>query len=192
MKQYKLSLLFLSLYFIFPACSPNLEDRVKIYEEAHNNHDIEKVMSLYTNDITFEIVGSWVKNGKEQVRGLAEWDATTNSLMIISDIEVRKDTVEFRLKEGNDWFRLIGIEFMYYYPCRIIFRDGLIKKIEAEVTSESNKLFRELWPPVYNWLSQERNNELSELISGGEFVYNLENATKWISILKEWREGSKK
>ena len=71
---------------------------------------------LYTDDITFEITGSWRRTGKAEVRGIAEWDLVTNSQMIISGIVAGRDTVTFRLKEGNDWFRLIGIEFMYYEP----------------------------------------------------------------------------
>ncbi len=169
-------------------CSPTLENRVKTYEQAHNKHDVEKVMSLYTNDITFEIVGTWKKAGNKEVRELAEWDAATNSHMIISDIKVIEDTVTFKLKEGNDWFRLAGIEFMYYEPCKMKFQDGLIKEIKAEVTQESIMAFKEVWPSIYQWMSEERNEELSELISEGEFVYNSENAQKWLSLLKEWQE----
>ncbi len=165
-----------------------LENRVKTYEQAHNKHDVEKVMSLYTNDITFEIVGTWKRAGNKQVRELAEWDAATNSHMIISDIKVIEDTVTFKLKEGNDWFRLAGIEFMYYEPCKMIFQDGLIKEIKAEGTQESIMAFKEVWPSIYQWMSEERNEELSELISEGEFVYNSENAQKWLSLLKEWQE----
>lgn len=180
--------LILLLGVIAPGCSSSLENRVKAYEQAHNNHDIEKVMSFYTNDITFEIVGTWKKAGKEQVSELAEWDAATNSLMIISDIKVVKDTVTFKLKEANDWFRLAGIEFMYYEPCRMVFVDGLIKELKAEVTQESSLAFQELWPSIYQWIYEERNEELSELISEGEFIYNSENAKKWVTLLKEWRE----
>ncbi len=108
--------------------------------------------------------------------------------MTISDIKVIEDTVTFKLKEGNDWFRLAGIEFMYYEPCKMIFQDGLIKEIKAEGTQESIMAFKEVWPSIYQWMSEERNEELSELISEGEFVYNSENAQKWLSLLKEWQE----
>lgn len=180
-------LLIILLNVILLSCSPTLENRVKTYEQAHNNHDIEKVMSLYSSDIRFEIVGTWIKVGKEQVRDIAEWDAATNSHMIITDIKVNEDTVTFKLKEGNDWFRLAGIEFMYYEPCKMVFEDGLMKEFTAEATQESIMAFQEIWPSIYQWISEERNEELSELISEGEFVYNFENAKKWLSLLKEWR-----
>ena len=188
LKQHYITLLIIMLNVIFLGCSPTLENRIETYEQAHNNHDIEKVMSLYTDDIRFEIVGSWIKVGKEQVRDLAEWDAATNSHMIVTDVKVFEDTVTFKLKEGNDWFRLAGIEFMYYEPCKMVFADGLIKELKVEATQESILAFQEVWPSIYQWLLEERKEELSKLISEGEFVYNSENAKKWLSLLKEWRE----
>lgn len=172
---------------IIQSCStPTPGDQVKTYELAHNHHDIEKVMSLYDDDITFEITGAWKRTGKEQVRGLAEWDSVTNSHMIISNIEVNEDTVTFSLKEGNDWFRLAGIGLMFYEPCRMVFSDGMIKELKAETTRESIVAFQEAWPPVYQWLAEARSEELSGLMSQGEFIYNAENAEKWISLLKEY------
>lgn len=171
-------------------CSPNLEDQVKTYEQVHNRHDIEKVMSLYTKDITFEIVGTWTKVGIEQVRKLAEWDAATNSHMIISDIEIHRDTVTFKLKEGNDWWRLAGIEDLYYEPCRMVFQGGKINQLKAEVTQESMKAFQEVWPAIVQWASKERSEALSELMPEGEFVYSAESAKRWLALLREWRENT--
>ena len=185
-KTYAASLNF--WFIIIIGCSPELDNLVKTYEQAHNNHDVEKVMSLCSNDIRFEIVGTWTKSGKEQVRELAEWDTATNSNMNISDIEVRADTAIFKLKEGNDWFRLAGIEFMYYEPCKMVFHDGLIKEIKAELTQKSLKDFQEVWPSIFQWISEERNKELSELMPDGEFVYSAENAKQWLCLLREWRE----
>lgn len=42
------------------------------YQEAHNNHDIEKELSFLAVDITFEAVNVWTKRGKDQIRKLAE------------------------------------------------------------------------------------------------------------------------
>ena len=176
------------LFFLIPGCSPTLEDKLRSYEQAHNNHDIEKIISMYSNDARFEIVGSWIRSGKEEILGLAEWDSVTNSRMIITDIKTIGDTVTFKLQEGNDWFRLAGIEYMYYEPCRIVFRNGLITELKAETTAESLGLFMEIWPGVFKWLSAEKGDELSALISGGEFVYNRENAEKWLTLLREWKE----
>ena len=172
-------------------CTPTLQEKVLSYQQAHNDHDIDKVMSMYADDITFEVVGMFVKTGKDQVRGIAEWDLATNSKMIISDIEITGNTVTFNLKEGNDWFRLVGVEFMYYTPCSMVFDDGLIKSFKAEATAESIAAFGQAWPPVYQWLTQERKEEMSKLVTqDGAFIYNMENARAWISILNEWKSNN--
>jgi hypothetical protein len=190
-KQISITLILLVL-FISVSCSNSFTNTIKTYEIAHNSHDVDKVMSLYTNDITFEVAGVFKKSGKEQVRGLAEWDLATNSNMIISNIEISNDTATFKLKEGNDWFRSLGIEYMYYEPCIMVFENGLIKELKAEGTQESIIAFSEAWPPVFEWLRKEKNEELSKLITPkGEFIYNFENAKLWLSLLKEWKNSKK-
>jgi hypothetical protein len=171
-------------------CGSGLEKQVRQYEQAHNNHDIETVMSLYTGDIRFEITGSWFRTGKEQVRGLAEWDSVTHSHMAISQIVVHEDTVHFKLREGNDWFRLAGIENMFYDPCIMVFSGGKIKEIRAEVARESILEFQQVWPSIFRWLSENRPDEMRDLIPEGEFVYNASSARQWLSLLQEWREQS--
>ena len=178
----------LGLSVMFLSCSTNLEDRVKAYEEAHNKHDIDKVMSFYTDDIRFEIVGTWSKVGREQVRQLAEWDAATNSHMEISDIKVSADTVTFRLDEGNDWFRLLGVEVLNYEPCMMIFQDGMLKYLKAELSDVSMIPVQEAWQLMFQWASEERSKELSELMPGGEFMYSADYARRWLSLLSEWRD----
>ena len=190
--NYNRSLLVVFLLLITVAgCSPSLEERVMSYQQAHNDHDMDKVMSMYADDITFEVVGMFVKTGKDQVRGIAEWDLVTDSEMFISDIEVRNDTAFFKLKEGNDWFRSIGIDYMHYQPCLMVFKDGLIRELKVEVTNKSREAFSRAWPEVYRWLMQEKKEELAQLTtSEGEFVYNKEYAQRWLALLEEWKKSN--
>lgn len=175
-----------SLFLI--GCSSGHQELVKIYEDAHNRHDIEKIMSLYNDDIRFEIVGSFTKTGKEQVYGLAEWDSVTNSQMSISNVISRNDTVFFKLQEGNDWFRLIGLEYEYYDPCWFIIKNGKISELRAEITEESRSEFNQAWPEVLQWLLAERQSDLSNLLNGNDFIYNAQTAQKWLVLLNDWRE----
>jgi hypothetical protein len=161
---------------------------VKRYEKIHNSHDVEMALSLYSDDVRFEVVGMFVKVGKDQVRDIEEWDAETNSHMTISNVEVQGNTASYRLAEGNDWFRLAGIELMYYEPCRIVFREELIAEIECEATDESKSAMGEVWQPIMEWASRERSDELAGLMPDGKFVYGAESARKWMSLLKEWRD----
>ena len=164
---------------------------VKRYEQIHNSHDVEMALSLYSEDVRFEVVGMFVKVGKDQVRDIEEWDVETNSHMTISDIEVKGTTASYRLAEGNDWFRLAGIELMHYEPCKIVFHEGLITEIKCEPTDESKRAMREVWNPIMEWVSRERSDELAGLMPDGKFVYGAKSARKWMNLLKEWRDTAR-
>ncbi len=162
---------------------------VRRYERVHNSHDVEMALSLYSEDIRFEVVGMFVKVGKDQVREIEEWDVETNSHMTISDIEVQGNSAGYRLTEGNDWFRLAGIEKMYYDPCRISFQEELIQEIKCEPTNESRRAMGEVWQPIMEWASRERSEELAVLMPDGKFVYGTQSAKKWIALLKDWQNA---
>jgi len=159
--------------------------------QAYNSHDVEKLMSFYTDDIRFEVVGFFVKEGKEDIRKLTEYDAAVNVHMSISNIKVSGDTVTFTLIESNDWFRLAGVEELIYEPNRIVFHGGLIKEIKTEITPESAKAAGEAWQAIMQWASKERSEELADLMPGGEFIYSAESARKWLALLRQWREVTK-
>lgn len=57
----------------------NLIDLVKTFQEKVNQHDIEKIMSMFTADATFEIVGLSKFSGKQQVENIFEYDVGVNT-----------------------------------------------------------------------------------------------------------------
>ena len=176
------------LFVMILGCSPRLEGRLKAYEDAHNSHDVEKVMVFYAEDFRFEMVGSWVAEGKEEMRKLEEWDAAVNSQLTFTDLNVSGDTVTCKVMERNDLYRVAGIEGMHYKSSIFIFRDGLIKEIIAEQTEESVKTKEAVFKSFIEWASKERSQELAELKHEGEYVFNAENAKSWLILLQEWRE----
>lgn len=175
------------IVILAPSCSPDLAERVKAYEATYNAHDVEKLMSFYSDDICFEIVGVWVKKGKAALRELAEWDKATNMHMTISDIRVSGDSVAFKLVETNDWWRLAGIGDVCYKPSVMIFRNGLINGLRATMTQESLDAYAKVWPSIISWAKEHRKEELEELLPGGVFIYGAEAAKKWIVLLRAWR-----
>ena len=168
------------------SCSPDLMDLIKAYEKAYNNHDLEGLMSLYTEEVRFEVIGSFVKYGKEEVRKLTEYDFAVNVHMDISDIRIDWDTVIFRLTESNDWFRLAGVDELVYEPNKVVFKDGLIKEIKSEITKDSAIALGKAWNDLMGWATKEKTKELSDLMPEGEFIYNKNTAKKWLELLKEW------
>gem|GEM_PF-385540 len=181
----------ISLLMLLPllvlSCSSDLMNQLQIYEDAHNSHDVERALLCFTDDIRFEMVGSWIRQGKEEMREYEEWDAAVNSHFTFRDIRISGDTIFCRLTERNDWFRLAGIDAIDYTRARITFRDGLIEGIIAEQTEESMIATQQGFQSFIQWAARERIYELVELMRGIEFVFAKENATAWLTLLQEWR-----
>lgn len=182
----------LLLFFVMTlGCAPKPASRLKAYQEALNSHDVDRVMSFYAEDIRFEVIGGHVKKGKENLRGWAEWDAAVNCHLTFTDLVVRGDTVTCKAIEQNDWYRLAGIEKVYYGSNTIIFRDELITKIKAELTEESARAIGEAFQSITEWASQERSQQLAELMPEGKIVYSAETAKGWLALLRERQEETK-
>ncbi|MCK4329991.1 nuclear transport factor 2 family protein [candidate division WOR-3 bacterium] len=175
------------LLFMILSCAPKLENRVKAFEKAYNSHDLERIMSLYAENATFEAVGQFVLKGKEQIRDLTEYDIALNIHMSISECIAKGDTVICKLAETNDWFKTAGIKETYY-STKFVFSDGLIKLLRANATPETNQAFSQVLNPLTEWASKERPQQLAEMMPAGRFVYNAENAKKALALLQEWLE----
>jgi hypothetical protein len=173
------------------SCGPDLAEYVRAYEATYNAHDTEKLMSFYDDDIRFEIVGVWVKSGKQAMRELAEWDRATNLRMTISDISVSGNSVTCKLVETNDWWKLAGIGEVLYEPCIMVFRNSLMTEMQAKMASSSVEAYMKAWSAIHKWASQNRSEALAELLPDGQFIYGEGPARKWLELLREWRASLK-
>ena len=170
----------------------HLIEQMQAYLEAHNRHDVEAAMSFYVEDARFELVGEWVKVGKETIRGeLEEWDAVTNNHLTFYDIKVSPDRADFQAIERDDWSRELGIEEFHYDSCSMVFRGGLIAEVRAHAAAESEKAFAQKWQAFLDWASKERGDALARLMPGGEFIQRKEIVPAWLDLLREWRASRK-
>ena len=174
------------LLFIFCSCSPNNESIVKNYIIDHNLHNVEKSLSYYSDDITFELVGTWIKSGKKEIKSLEEWDSAVNSNLKLNLFKTSGDTLLYTVKEKNDWFSAIGIEQINYDSVLFIIENGKINKIIAIPLPEINIKIGKAMNSIMNWAAQTKTS-LTDLIPNGKFIYSKESAKKWLSLLKRWQ-----
>ncbi len=185
-----LNVVIFSLFIMSISCSSEsrLVKNLRAYKQAHNAHDVNKAMSFYSDDIRFDMVGSWIKKGKDEIRELEEWDAAVNSYLEFTDIEVKGDTIKCKAIEKNDLFTASGIQKLEYESVIFVFQDGLIKEVKAKQTEESLKNMESVFKKFIEWASTEKTKELEELKKKGEFIFTPENAEKWLSLVREWRK----
>jgi hypothetical protein len=174
---------------ILIGCNQNNISVVESYEKLHNSHDIEGAMSLYHDEIEFELAGTWIKSGKAEIRELEEWDRALNSDLEIESIKVKGDSIFCKVIERNDWFKAVGIEKIIHDPTIFIVRNKRIKKIIAIPSGEIGKEIGAKLNSIYTWSNNTNDNTISELIINGEFIYSAESAKKWLILLDNWNRN---
>lgn len=170
------------------SCGTRLEDKVKAFEDICNSHDVEKIISLYTEDAVHEVPGQFLLRGRKELRGLAEYDSVSNTHFFFRQCKAEEDTVTCEFIATDDWIKTVGIEEAYY-AAKFVFSDGLIKQWIAEPTPETAQLLDQVFSSFAEWISKERPQQLKEMAPEGRFIYNAENAKKSLRLLREWQES---
>ena len=189
MRKYLFIFILLTFPLLLFSCSNDNGSILNQYITTHNSHNIDKSLSFYTNDISFELTGTWIKKGKSQIRELEEWDAALNSKLDFYITNESGDSLFCKGTEENDWFKGVGIDKIEYDSIIFIFEDGLIAKVIANPSVETNKRIAEAFGTVLKYTKVTGNNILQELIPNGEFVYSAESAGKWLRLFDEMKNS---
>jgi len=173
-----LCLLFLPL--LTTSCASPLVDKVKAFQESHNRLDVEKLLELSTDDV------------KQEGSGGYQWimqEALLNSRIFLTDIKVDGDVVTCKAKQQDDWYKIAGINAVYYESFQLTFKDGLIKDIESKYTQESTDAIHAFRATFHKWTVEKLGKEGIELRRRN---VTIENVDKWMTLLREWREETEK
>ena len=190
MRKHLSVFILLTFLLLLSSCSKDNRSILNQYISTHNSHNIEQSLSFYRNDISFELTGTWIKTGKSKIRELEEWDAALNSKLNFYVIEESGDTLLCNGTEENDWFKGVGIDKIEYDSIIFIFKEGLISKVIANPSEESNKRIAEAFGAVLEYTKSAGTNILQELIKDREFVYSAESAKKWLQLFDEMNQSN--
>jgi len=172
------------------SCSSNLTQLTQNYPIVYNTHNVNDIVNLYADDAVFEVMGQFSLNGKDQIRDITKYDSVLNINMSVSNIETVRDSVFCNLSETNDWLQIAEIGEAHYSVI-FIFKDGLIGKIIASAKPETAKAFNNVLTPLMIWAKENRSDLITEMMPGGKFIYDAENAMKTLNLLTEWKENTK-
>jgi len=186
----KFYLLMAAAAFTLISCSTQHLDRIDTVQRAFNHANIDSSIAVYyTDGIKFEF-GDLPLNGKEALRGWAEWDSVTNCRFYFSDFRISGDTLSCKCTEENDISKLQGIEKAYYDPVIFVFEGDRIKYAKWEMTEKSKNDNRIAYSALMEWASLKESQQLEDLMPGGNFIMNAATANGWLKIAKAWREDS--
>jgi len=178
------------LTVLLSGCSSSLAEKTRAMERAHNQHQLETVLSCYADDARFEMVGEWAVQGKEALRDLFTVDFLLNGRLVFSDVLVHGDTVICKATEQSDFFVALGLETYNYDRCEFRFRNGRIQEARATGAPESVATNERAAKAFSAWADLNRREEVTRLLGGKEFTLTPENALGWLKLVRDWRRST--
>jgi proline iminopeptidase len=171
------------------ADSSDLKEKVRAMEKAHNLHLLEEELSYYADDARFEMVGFWIKEGKDNLRKLMEIDCLFNSRLTFTDIVIQGDTAICEVEEDSDWLRALGIAKMRGDGrCELRYQDGRIQEIKATPSGQAVAQEEEAVRAFSAWADQNHPEEVARLLNGKPFDLTPDNALDWLKLIQEWQK----
>lgn len=174
---------------VFTSCSANPAKVVKEYESAFNSHDVNELVSLFTDNAVIELSSLNRLNGKNQIRDYAEYDSVLSAKITISDIAENDGRAFFVMILKNDLLKTLGINEAKY---SLIFKvdDGKIENISGSATNETEIKLKSFQNTFMLWAAREKPDVLNEIMPNGNLIYNAKNAKRYLNLVIEWKQDN--
>ena len=193
-KLFRFTLVFVALAALLAGAALTLAQEddlialVQTYQEAANNHDLDAIMDMFTDDAEFELVGQAKITGHEQLRALHDYDTGLHTELQFYNCVAAENTVTCEVREQNDWQRAANIPEYHYTSAVFTFKDGLIQKIVATMSPESAQVLGATMQAFNKWAMGKRPDAVAKLLTpDGQFIYAQESARIVVDLLKEWQ-----
>jgi len=158
---------------------------LRSYVDAANRHDLAAIGPMMAEDVSWYLEPDTLR-GRQAVLAPHAFDSGANTVLLVDQVEVRGDTVEFDLVEHNDVLDALGIGELHHYP-RFVFRDGLIAEIRARRQPLELDAFSDSVASFMQWLGQYDPTAFARLWPDGRFAYSTEAGTEMPALVLEWR-----
>ena len=167
----------------------DLQNLIESFQEALKRKNVDRILTMFTDDAVVEIVGISKYSGKEQIKNQFEYDAGVNAELKLMDRKFEGNTLNCKLIERNDRLEAMGIRELTFPSCTFVFQDGLIQRFSAELSPEMVQYNTEVWQKFVPWCQENYPDEYSQIFTAeGRFIYNRENGANVVPLLRKWRE----
>jgi hypothetical protein len=182
----------------------NLIDLVKTLQERVNQHDVEKILTMFSDHATLETVGfsKYGKqqdkilfehySGKQQLKKVVEYTVEVNTNWQIINYKSEGNAVHCQISQRNDTLDAMGISERQYSSQIFTFKDGLIQSVAVEIPPESVEQTSKISKKLIPWLTEKYPNEYARMfMPDGRFIYNRENGKDVVPLLRKWSDEQK-
>lgn len=172
--------------FVLSSCGKPPKEILAAYEQAYNRHDINKIVSFYSDNVVLDLSILSKLKGKENLRNYAEYDSVMNSQIKISDIATSGNESMFVMSLTNDLYKTIGIDTAKYSMAFTI-EGGKITKMTGTTTRETDVKIQSFSKKFMLWAAKNKLDELNQMMPDGRFNYTAGNAKKYIDMVLEYK-----
>ncbi len=163
----------------------NTEQVLKEYIQSANEHNLEKVYLMYSDNIEWQF-GTYTFSGKEEAIAPLRFDKGANTFLTIKNINANGDTLDFELIETNDVIKELGIPKLHHFP-RFILKDGLIYRISESRPPLEIRAYVDSVSAFAMWLSDNRPKKFEQFWPNGKFNFSEETGKEMPLEVAEWR-----
>jgi hypothetical protein len=161
---------------------------VEAFEDAANRHAIDEIMSMFSDDAEFELMGLARLVGKMEIRAIFEYDAGVKGEIHFINCITKKGTVNCQLVEHNDRLRAAGLDKLLYPSCVLSFTNRLIRSWQAVLDPEPVRTFDQFWGAVRLWIAEHHPADYARIFTPeGSFIRNRDNGERAVQLAKEYR-----
>ena len=179
------------IIFMLVSCSftPSPETIVTDYSRVLSSHDVDSLMTYYSDDIVFDIPQmSMYLEGKNALRGVAEYDSVLGTIMTLGELSSFGDTVFCSITEKNKWLTIAGIDSAYYPKATFIISNNHISVIQAELSDSTERQMRTVMSSFIPWLNENFPHYVRLMMPDGKFIFNAKHGELILMLLSQWSQ----
>lgn len=189
-----LSVIVIASLFALVGCTSSQDPAafVERYVQLHAARDVDALLALHAPDAEFVIPGQDPIRGSAALRDLLEWDAVLESKLTMSGVRAEGDSILIdSVVERNKWFQALGLSEARFRPgTTMVLRDGRIVGVyPAGFDVDTQRRFIERFEVLAQWLHENRQDALEQLLPGGKFRYDAASARLWLEVFAEWQSS---
>ena len=158
---------------------------VERFVKAVNDHDVDRVLELVTDDAHVSFAGLTPFEGKDRVRAYFEWFAGYGASWQLDIVGCRGNSIRCRLAAHDGWSEAAGISPLMYSRVDISFKNGLVSMIETEFSPETNHELSQVLESFTPWAA-ERYPEL--YTEDGDYAYYRDTGARMVEAMQKWKE----
>jgi hypothetical protein len=172
---------------------PPRAQRVVDLRAAEEQGDMRRAAAFYAPDsrVWFEArTGAGEPRGANGKDAFADWDRYFRARKDVRFVAAFGDSVEFRLVETNDFYRLLDrppseARLVYWFDADDRITGTLVQSVAGDAPSGPHRMAE-----FKLWAARHEPAELAYLLPGGKLVPDLARAKRWKTALRAWRRAA--